>query len=78
VIVSLVDDLIPATNGYLLAQDPNIIDYALTLSLAGRETPQTQSKLGGAGEVKGVIFDIEHFFEVAFVDWRGYWKNVGV
>lgn len=78
VIESLIDDLIPATNAYLLAQDPMAIDHALTLSLAGRESPQTQSKLGGAGEVKGLIFDIEHFFEVAFVDWRGWYKNVGV
>ena len=78
VIESLVDDLIPTTNGYLLVQDPMAIDHALTLSLAGREAPQTQSKMGGAGEVKGLIFDIEHFFEVAFVDYRGWYKNVGV
>jgi len=78
VIESLVDDLIPTTNGYLLVQDPMAIDHALTLSLAGREAPQTQSKMGGAGEVKGLIFDIEHFFEVAFVDFRGWYKNVGV
>ena len=78
VIESLIDDLIPNTNGYLLVQDPMLIDHALTLSLAGRETPQTQSKMGGAGEVKGLIFDIEDFFEVAFVDYRGWYKNVGV
>jgi len=78
VIESLIDDLVAGTNAWLLLQDPNIIDYSLTLSLQGRETPQTMSRMGGAGEVKGLIFDIEHFFEVAFVDWRGFWKNVGV
>jgi hypothetical protein len=36
------------------------------------------SRIGQAGEVKGFIFDIEHFWKVALIDWRGWYKNVGV
>jgi hypothetical protein len=50
------------------------MDYAVVVTLTGRSTPKTTSKVGGAGEVKGFIFDIEHFFDVVFVDWRGMYK----
>ena len=73
----LIQTLNPTKKNWLLALDPSDQDYAFILTLAGREEPTTDSKIGGAGEVKGVIFDIQHFFKPLFVDWRGFWKNAG-
>jgi hypothetical protein len=77
VIEPLIQVLVPATRAWILALDPNDIDYAKMLTLTGRSAPRTMSKLGGAGEVKGFIFDIEHYWKVVLLDWRGYYKNVG-
>jgi ATP-dependent protease ClpP protease subunit len=78
VVEVLIDTLIPATDAWLLALDPADIDYAKILTLAGRPSPRTTSKVTGAGEAKGFVFDIEHYWKVALVDWRGWYKNVGV
>jgi hypothetical protein len=78
IIEPLIQVLVPATRAWLLALDPSDIDFAKMLTLAGRNAPKTSSRVGGAGEVKGLIFDIEHYWQVALVDYRGWYKNVGV
>jgi ATP-dependent protease ClpP protease subunit len=75
VIEPLIDALdVGNASPWFLAADPADMDYAVVVTLTGRSTPKTTSKVGGAGEVKGFIFDIEHFFDVVFVDWRGMYK----
>jgi len=76
----LVEPLIDAfdTNypWYVMA-NPMDVDYALMITLAGRETPKTASRVGGAAEVKGIIYDVEHFFIPKIPDYRGLYKNAG-
>jgi ATP-dependent protease ClpP protease subunit len=74
VIEPLVDSLTSSTPWILMA-DPADLDYAKVITLAGRETPRTSSRVGGAGEVKGIIFDVEHYWVVKFVDWRGMYQT---
>ena len=75
-IVEPLIDSISADSWYLMAS-PTSIDMAKILTLTGRETPDVTSRLGGAAEVSGIIFQIQHFFKVKFLDWRGFYKNAG-
>lgn len=73
-----VETVVTATHPWLCVLDPNVIDHALVLVLRGRETPRTASRVAVAGEAKGIFFDIEHFAETTFIDWRGWYYNAGV
>jgi ATP-dependent protease ClpP protease subunit len=64
-------------NSFILAADPNAFDYAVIATLSGRNTPEVVSRVGGAGEVKGIIFDITHYWVVSFVNWRGMYQHRG-
>ena len=69
-------DAIGALTPWLVIASPEDLDYAKVYTLAGRETPVVSSKVGGATEVKGILFDIEHYFVVKFLDWRGFYKTL--
>jgi len=76
---TIVEPLIASVNenAWFLVARPEDIDGCKVATLTGRETPAVASKIGGAGEVKGIIQDIEHFYKVVFVDWRAFYKNEG-
>lgn len=65
------------TNNWFLIGSPMDMDYAKVYTLRGREQPTVSSRVGGAGQVKGIIYDVEHYFLVKFLDWRGFYKNSG-
>ena len=65
------------TKAWLLVAGPSILDHAKVYTLTGRDAPKITSKVGGAAEVKGLIYDIEYYFVVKFLDYRGWYKNVG-
>jgi ATP-dependent protease ClpP protease subunit len=65
------------SKAWLLVAGPSLLDHAKVYTLTGRDAPKITSKVGGAAEVKGLIYDIEYYFVVKFLDYRGWYQNLG-
>jgi len=66
-----------ATNYWFLMVNPNDLDWAKVYTLNGREEPELMSRVGGAAEVAGIVYEIKHWFVVKLQDYRGAYKNSG-
>jgi ATP-dependent protease ClpP protease subunit len=64
-----------ASKFWLMSADPMEYDACKVYYLAGRQAPEVTSKVGGAGEVQGVLFQIKTWFVVKFLDYRPYVRS---